>query len=672
MSRPLQTELLSTRLDELAQSLGSDSESVAAGASEILDSFPGQPQALFLVIAALKLAGAEASAREILEWMSNEHPNLASIQYELGNLLARLGMAEEAIERFSRAVEREPHHPAAWRALGNQLALKGDPVGARRAHARHARLSLRELRLVEDARAMRHPDQFARTERMIRRACTISPTNVWLTRLLGELYLGRGKLKEAEATLERALNLAPGCTATRNLYCVVLQQLMEWRKANAQLEIILASEPDNVGARAQMAANLAMLGQRDEALRVFDEVRPESDDKTFWLKYGQAARTIGKDDETIISAYHRCVRLDPAYGTAWWSLADLKTYRFSQAEIATMREQLRRDDLPDGQRAHLEFALGRALEDEGDWAESFTHYQRANERLRPYVLYNADSIHNNMKALKAFFTTQCFDARSGAGCPAPDPIFIVGMPRAGSTLIEQILASHSRVEGTMELTDLNNMVGEMIRRHRPAGMFPRFLADLDAAALRQIGEDYLRRTRSQRKLGRPFFTDKSGNNFLYTGLIHLVLPNAKIVDARRHPLACGLSCYKQAFAPVTVLPAHDQIDIARYYRDYVETMAHFDRVLPGRVHRVFHEELVHDPEQEIRRLLSYCNLPFEEQCLRFHETDRSIRTPSAQQVRQPIRKKSVEAWQHYEAWLQPMKNALGDVLTRYPDVPVFD
>jgi hypothetical protein len=277
-----------------------------------------------------------------------------------------------------------------------------------------------------------------------------------------------------------------------------------------------------------------------------------------------------------------------------------------------------------------------------------------------------------MKALKAFFTPELFAARKNAGCPAPDPIFIVGMPRAGSTLIEQILSSHSQVEGTMELPDLRNMVGEMIRRHTQEKTFPAFLAEFDDAALRSIGEGYIERTRQQRKLGRQFFTDKAGNNFLYVGLIRLVLPNAKIIDARRHPLACGFSCFKQAFAPGALLLAYNQTDIGRYYRDYVETMAHFDRVLPGRVHRVLHEELLRDPENEIRRLLAWCDLPFEEQCLRFYETDRSVRTSSSQQVRQPIQKKAVEPWQRYEAWIQPMKDALGDVLAYYPKVPEFD
>jgi tetratricopeptide (TPR) repeat protein len=670
--QPRATETLSARLDALAELLGSDAESVATGASEILDSFPGQAQALLLLTSALKLLGAEEGALEILEGLAQEHPNLASIQYELGDLLARRGMHRQAIAHLSRATELEPANGAAWRALGTQLALIGDTTAAWKAHARHLNLSLRELKLLEDAAAACRADEYAQAEKMMQQALAINPTDVLVTRLLGDLYLRLGRLTAAEPTLRRALKLAPQCATTRESYCLALTQRADWRAANAQLSILLEHDPDNVRLQALMAANFGMLGERDEAVDLFERIRPElANDSRFWLNYGQAARVLGKhDDEKIINAYRKCLALDPTYGAAWWGLADLKTYRFSASEIEMMRDQLKRDDIPDGLRSHIEFALGRGLEDRGAWAESFEHYVKANALRRAYVSYNADDLHNNVEALKAFFTPELFAARKNAGCPVADPIFIVGLPRAGSTLVEQILSSHSLVEGTMELPDIRNIVGEMIRKYRQKA-FPNFLAEFDDTTLCRIGEEYLARTRYQRKLGRPFFTDKTGNNFLYIGFIQLVLPNAKIIDARRHPLSCGFSCFKQAFAPGALLFSYDQTDIARYYRDYVETTAHFDRVLPGRVYRVIHEELLRDPEVQIRRLLAWCDLPFEEQCLRFYETDRSVRTASSQQVRRPIQRKPVEAWQPYEAWLQPLKDALGDVLTRYPEVPEF-
>ncbi|MFL6689366.1 MAG: tetratricopeptide repeat-containing sulfotransferase family protein [Alphaproteobacteria bacterium] len=662
---------LSVSLEAAAELLAKDPEAAATKASEILDIYPGQPQALFLLINAVKLMGAEAGVRDLIEWMESEYPNIASIHYELGLLLGRLGMHKEAAERLHRVVALERNHPAAWRALGHELAKTGDAKAATSAYVNHLRLSLRELRLLEDTTSGSVDE--IKAERMLRQSLDINPTDVFTTRLLGEFYLRLGKLREAEKALKRAVELAPACAITRDLYCVALSQLMDWKGANAQFQILLDEDPDNLRLQSLLAANLIVLGERDDAMALFESLRGKgSNDRLFWLNYGHAARAMGKDDKTIIEAYRKCIELDPSYGTAWWALADMKTYHFSMAEIEQMREQLERDDIPSGLRCHLEFALATALESKAAYAESFEHYRQANALRRPYISYSADTNHREMKQLKTFFTPAFFSERAGSGCPDPDPIFIVGMPRAGSTLIEQILSSHSQIEGTMELPDLGNIVQELIRQHAPAKTFPGLLSDLDHAELRRLGEEYLNRTRYQRKLGRPFFTDKAGNNFLYIGLIHTILPNAKIIDARRHPLACGFSCYKQAFAPGALNLAYDETEIGRYYRDYVEMMAHYDAVLPGRVHRVVHENLVEDPDTEIRRLIAYCGLPFEEQCLRSHETDRVVHTSSSQQVRQPIQKKRVEIWQHYGEFLQPMKAALGDVLTLYPEVPAFN
>jgi tetratricopeptide (TPR) repeat protein len=662
---------ISTALDAAAGILTSDAEQAATEASEVLDMVPGQPQALLLLISALKVIGAGEGACGLLKGMAEEYPNLASVYYELGILLARYGKSAEATESLSRALALEPNHPLAWRALGDELARAGDREGASKAYARHIRSSLRELKLLEDAMEG-GTDALAKAERLLHQAVSINPTDVLATRMLGVHYLTVGRLREAEATLKRALELAPGCWVTRSDYGVALTQQANWKGAQAQLEILLEQDPGNAGLEALQVSNLIMLGEREEARRVFEKVRANASGHwDFWLNFGHAARSVGENDDVMIQAYRKAVELEPGFGTAWWALADLKTYRFTPSEIATMREQLKRNDLADGQRCHLEFALGRALEDEGGYSESFEHYREGNKLRRPYVHYDADGIHMDIMRTKAFFTGEFFSTRKNMGCPSPDPIFIVGMPRAGSTLVEQILSSHSQVEGTMELPDMSDIIRELIQQH-PGKDFPALLSEVDLADLRKLGEDYLERTRYQRKLNRPFFTDKAGNNFASVGFIHVILPNAKIIDARRHPIACGFSCYKQAFAPGAIHFAYDQAEIGRYYRDYVDLMARYDEVMPGRVHRVLHEELVRDPEREIRRLLAYCDLPFEEQCLRFYETDRSVRTSSSQQVRQPIQKKKVEVWQHYESWLQPMKDVLGDVLTSYPEAPNFD
>ncbi|HKP65401.1 MAG TPA: sulfotransferase, partial [Casimicrobiaceae bacterium] len=342
---------------------------------------------------------------------------------------------------------------------------------------------------------------------------------------------------------------------------------------------------------------------------------------------------------------------------------NLKTFRFDDAEIARMHTALARDELAAEHRLHIEFALGKALEDRKDYVTSFAHYARGNAQRLAQVPYRADDTSARLARVRELYTADFFRAREGAGADAPDPIFIVGLPRAGSTLIEQILASHSAVEGTMELPELISIT-RALRAAARGGAYHDALAGMDADELRALGEQYIERTRIHRKLGKPFFIDKMPNNFMHVGLIRLVLPNAKIIDARRHPLACCLSGYKQHFARGQNF-SYSLEDLGRYYRDYVGLMAHFDAVLPGRVHRVFYENMVEHTEREVRRLLDYCGLPFEDACLSFFDNERPVRTASSEQVRQPIYTSGVDQWRRYEAWLDPLKAALGPALDDY-------
>src|SRR5690606_13874674 len=359
------------------------------------------------------------------------------------------------------------------------------------------------------------------------------------------------------------------------------------------------------------------------------------------------------------------IELSTSTGEAYWSLANLKTFRFSDDDIAAMRARVVEGGDPEDQ-AHLAFALGKALEDRGEYDESFAFYRRGNGIRGAHHRFNSKiNVFNTARQMKAL-DEEFFAARKGWGCPAPDPIFIVGLPRAGSTLLEQILASHSLVEGTAELPDIiaiSRQLGGATRKH-PAGKSPEILPELSPDQVRELGESYLQTTRVQRS-DKPFFIDKMPNNFQHIGLIHLILPNAKIIDARRHPMACCFSCYKQLFARGQTF-TYDLVKLGYYYRDYVRLMDHWDEVLPGRIHRVQYEELVGDSEGEIRRLLKYCDLEFEEQCLRFYETKRAIRTPSAEQVRKPVYREGLEHWRNYEKHLEPLKKALGPVLERYP------
>ena len=388
-----------------------------------------------------------------------------------------------------------------------------------------------------------------------------------------------------------------------------------------------------------------------------------------WLSFGHVLKTSGRQDESI-RAYRRSLELVPSLAIAWWSLANLKTFRFSAADVEAMRSQLARADVSTDDRLHLEFALGKACEDAGEFEASFRHYDQANRLRRSQIHYSAAETTSLVERSLALYTREFFDARAGAGCPARDPLFIVGMPRAGSTLVEQILSSHSLVEGTMELYDMISLARSLdVRGPREQPLqYPDTLAALTPAELQALGARYLERTRVQRKSSAPYFIDKMPNNFLHTGLILLALPNARIIDVRRHPLGCCFWVFKQHFARGQSF-SYGLEDVGRYYRDYVELMAHFDRVLPGRVHRVHYESLVENTESEVRALLEYCGLPFEEQCLRFYENERAVRTASSEQVRQPIFRDGLEQWRHYEPWLEPLKTALGPVLDAYPDTP---
>ncbi|HPU15262.1 MAG TPA: sulfotransferase, partial [Polymorphobacter sp.] len=443
--------------------------------------------------------------------------------------------------------------------------------------------------------------------------------------------------------------------------------------ALVQIDQLLARDPRNPGMRNLKAAVLARIGQFEGAIELYASVLADYPNQPkAWMSYGHTLKTIGRLADSI-TAYRTAIEQAPQLGEVWWSLANLKTLRFTDADVAAMHAQLARDDISDEDRFHLDFALGKAFEDAKAYEQSFAHYAKANALRRQGIHYDADEISDHRARSTAFFTRAFFAERAGQGCPARDPIFVVGLPRAGSTLIEQILSSHSQIEGTTELPDIiwtANRIGERkLRAER--SRYPEAMADLSADEIAALGQAYLDSTRIQRQTDRPLFIDKMPNNFQHVGLIATILPNAKIIDARRHPMGGCFAGFKQHFARGQNF-SYSLEDIGRYYADYVELMAHYDKVLPGRVHRVFYEDMVADSETQIRGLLDYLGLPFEAACLSFHETERAVRTPSSEQVRQPIYTAGVELWQHYDKWLGPLRATLGSVLDSYPAVPFHE
>lgn len=523
-----------------------------------------------------------------------------------------------------------------------------------------ARVGRYHPRLIEAAMAMNDND-LPRAEPLLRAHLKEDPFDVAAIRLFAELAGRIGRNKDAETLLRRALELSPSFTVARANLALVLYRQNRPLEAIEEIDRVIAEEPDNAGVGNLKAASLSRLGDFDDALEVYRTVLKRAPNQPkVWMSYGHVLKTVGQLEEGI-AAYRRSIELTPTLGETWWSLANLKTYRFSDEDIAMMEAALDTPNLADDDRFHLDFALGKALEDRGDIARSFAHYAAGNALRRTQIDYDADETTRHVDRSIALYRSAFLAERAGHGCDAPDPVFILGMPRAGSTLVEQILSSHSQIEGTMELPDMPALA----RRQRP---YPEGVADLSADDLRSLGEEFLQRTRIHRKSDRPFYIDKLPNNWLHVPLIHLILPNARIIDVRRHPLSCGFSNFKQHFARGQAF-SYTLDDMGRYYADYVRLMAHIDRVLPGRVHRVIYERLVDDTEAEVRALLAYCGLPFEEACLAFHKTERAVRTPSSEQVRQPIYRDGTEAWKPFADHLGPLRAALGPVLDRYPDPP---
>ena len=638
-------------------------------AREILEAVPGHPQALWLQAAAHRAQGDGAAALAILEPLAAQQPRAAVVHFELGLTLGGLGRRPAAIRAVERALSLDPGRIQAWRDLGDALTLAGDTDGADAAYARHIQASVNDPLLVEAAGAL-CDGRLAVAETILRPYLKAHPTDVAAIRMLAEVGARLGRYDDAETLLARCLELAPGFDTARHNYATVLQRQMLPAQAVAQLDILLARDPRNPNYRTLRAAALGQVGEYAGAIVEYETVlKAYPNQPKGWMSYGHVLKTVGRQAEAI-GAYRKSIGMLPGLGEAYWSLANLKTFRFTDADVAAMRAQLTLADLADDDRLHMHYALGKAMEDAGADAEAFDHYAEGAALRRKSAPYDADETSQNLARSKALFTRAFYDARAGHGCDAPDPIFIVGLPRAGSTLVEQILSSHSQVEGTMELPDIIAMARRLGGRRRPPerSAYPECLADLDLEATRALGAEYLERTRIQRKQGRPFFIDKMPNNFAHLGLIHLILPNAKIIDARRHPLGCCFSGFKQHFARGQTF-SYDLTDIGRYYADYVDLMAHFDAVLPGRTHRVIYEAMVADPETEVRALLDYCGLPFEPACLAFHENDRAVRTASSEQVRQPIFTDGVDHWRRFEPWLGPLKAALGPVLDAYPAVP---
>ncbi|MEN3747558.1 sulfotransferase [Sphingomonas sp. HF-S3] len=568
---------------------------------------------------------------------------------------------QSALVQARRIIGFDPTSVDGHRLLALAYRKLGQIAHADEADRAAIAVSSQHRQLADAARLLR-AGRFEETEVRLRAHLREDPIDAGALRMLAEVAGHFGYLPDAEKTLRRALQIAPGYVEARVDLAKLVYRQNRMDETFGLLAQVLEQAPDHLMALAFKAATLVTLRRLEEADAVFRQMlRAHPRDGRGWMNYAHLLKTRGQIDDAI-RAYRRSVEVEPSRGIAWWGLANLKSVTLDADDIAAMRAALALAD-EDEDRVHIEFALGKALGDQRAYAESFEHYREGNRLRLAGAPHDPDKLSAEVDRVIDTLSSPFLALRSGRGDPATDPIFIVSMPRSGSTLIEQILASHSMIEGTEELYDLERIALDLAPGG-PAGSYLNGLSDRTATQLRDLGRHYIESTRRHRRTDRPFFTDKMPSNWVFTGLIHLILPNAKIVDVRRHPMACGFANFAQHYN-WGINFAYDLTHIGRFYRDYVRQMAHFDQVSPGLVHRVIHEELVGNLEGEVRRLLDYLGLPFEEGCLRFHETDRAVHTPSSEQVRQPVNRRGFDTWRNYEPWLGPLKESLGEVLENY-------
>jgi len=623
---------------------------------------PGEVNCLWLLGVALLDQDKVAESVSTLERVVASAPDFAEARVDFARACRRAGRAEEAREEVRRVLASTPHHHRAWMAYGDALVDLGQYADARVAFER-ARLTDPQRARIEAATAALVADDRKKAEELFRGILQDDSSHVAALCGLAAVSLAVDRSQDTERLLRHALKQSAYIPLAYRGLAPALTELGRLKEAEVAVRHLQKIEPESPQTWVTTAAVATRLMRQEEALEAYERAaRLKPEEVGLRMSAGHAQKTLGRRSDSEAS-YKAALMMDPGRAEAYWSLADLKNYSFSDEEIATMQALLVSDKRERSNEAQLHFALGRALEQRRQYAQAFAHYEQGNALRRLDAPFDIEQFERRGARIRAFFDAGFFAARAGAGNPSPAPIFIVGLPRSGSTLLEQILASHSRVEGTMELPNILNIVGQFDDLRPARDGYPETVERASPAQLTALGSRYLEETAPLRA-GRDHFTDKLPNNFSHIGLIHAILPRAILIDARRHPMDACFSTFKQFFAQGQAF-SYALADLGRYYRCYLSLMDHWDAVLPGKVLHVQYEELVREPELHIRRLLEHCGLEFEPACLSFHETRRSVRTASAEQVRQPLYSSGVAYWRHFERELEPLRHALGDCLQRF-------
>lgn len=587
---------------------------------------------------------------------------------ELGHIFVSEGRLKQAVEAYEQALDQDAALIASWRAL-TQLYTKTGQTD-KLSHAQHQLEQLEQLHpALQAVKSNLNRGNLETADQICRSYLQQNKQDVEGMRLLAAIAVEVKILDDAEFILESAVQFAPDHIGARFDYSNVLLKRQKFGAAHKIAQELATLRPNETQFRALLASTTTGVGDTEAGIELYRElIATDEELQQCYLLLGHAQKTQG-DIDGAIESYHRLAEQQPDFGDAFWSLANTKTYQFTDEEIAHIEDYRFRESTSDIDKVHFNFALGKALEDRKDYASAFNAYREGNDLNRALLKYQSSEIVKRVDAQLSRCNTALFEGLSGAGCDDPAPIFILGLPRSGSTLLEQVLASHSKVDGTLELPNVMSLVHRLQGREKvrvdEEAPYPKVLGELEADFYEKFGQQYIDDTRVFRK-DAPFFIDKMPNNFLHVGLIKLMLPNAKVIDARRHPMACCFSNFKQLFAEGQEF-TYGLREVGEYYQQYLRVMDHWDQVLPGFVLRVQHEDVVDDLETQVRRILDFCGLEFEQSCLEFYKTERKIRTPSSEQVRQPIYKTGLEQWRNFESYLGPLIEALRpDVLARYP------
>ncbi len=637
--------------------LEADPAAAARRAAVILDALPTHDGAQLLLATACRRLGVSDRAIDVIEALAQAHMGSALIQLEAGRTLAAAGRHPAARAAFERALAVDPYLLEAWRDVAAERLATGDIVAADAAYAEFERMSPVPP-MLKDAYVALDANRLDVAEAAVRALLAQGPDDVAALRVLAAVAAQRGDDALTEATLLRVLELAPCSVPAREQVIDLLLQRQRNQQALAHIERLLAGAPARGAWLLLKAETLRLLGRHAEGLHLVTElVEREPRNAQYRLAAGHQLR-FGGDAAGAVAAYRAAVALQPTCGEAYWALANLKTLRFTDPEVEAMRRAA--PTANDADAIYLEFALGKAREDQGAYADAFAHYAAGNTRVRAGLDYDARATVEFGRRFKAAFISRFFAERTGWGNPAVDPIFIVGLPRSGSTLLEQILSSHSQVEGTRELSSVPIMARELAPRSAGGqSAYPAMVAALASNDIARLANRYLVEARAQRRLDRPYFIDKMLGNFVSIPLIHLMFPQARIIDCRRHPMATGFACYKQLFNRGMNF-AYDLREIGSYIHEYADLMGHVDAMLPGRVYRVQYESLVANTEDEVAKLLAHCDLAYDPRCLKFFENRRVAQTISSEQVRQPIYADAIDQWRNFAGWLMPLEVGLAE------------